>query len=311
MIPALLALPDQFDLIGVSSRDSDKGQAFASRFNTRYLGSYADAIQRPEVDAVYIALPNSLHYEWIKRSLERGLHVLVEKPLTCTHEQTIELNRLAASRDRSLVENFQFTKHSQIEEILKIISSGRLGGLRCMRSSFGFPPFKESNDIRYQKALGGGALLDVGVYPIRASQLILGNNLKVMAANLYIDQKKEVDIYGGAFLTQTDGPLFSEIAFGFDHFYQCSIELWGSKGRLTTNRLFTAPPDLSPTLTLETETGLETIQVKARNHFIFMLEHFHRSTQDRTIRETEYIQNRNQSRLVSETQKASTSGHGG
>jgi predicted dehydrogenase len=122
------------------------------------------------------------------------------------------------------------------------VDGGQIGELRCVRASFGFPPFPDAGNIRYQPELGGGALLDVGAYPIKISQILLGENLSVTAAKTFVDSEKCVDIWGGGFLSQNDGPLFSEIAFGFDHHYQCGIELWGSRGKLTANRLFTAPP---------------------------------------------------------------------
>ena len=199
-----------------------------------------------------------------------------------------------------LFENFQFRFHSQLKYILDIVNSGKLGELRCVRSSFGFPPFPDKDNIRYQKELGGGALLDAGAYPIKISQILLGEKLNVSASTLSVDKERGVDIWGGAFLKQGNGDLFSEIAFGFDHFYQCNVEIWGSNGKLSTNRIFTAKPGFKPEIIIETSEGKELITLDSDNHFKNMLDHFYNLCVDATDRQEEYRQNINQARLISE-----------
>jgi hypothetical protein len=187
-----------------------------------------------------------------------------------------------------------------LAEIKKIIESGGIGELRCVRSSFGFPPFPDAGNIRYQKELGGGALLDAGAYPIKISQLFLGNDLIVKAAKLFNDPKRGVDTWGGGFLEQTNGPLFSEIAFGFDHYYQCNVEFWGSKGKLTATRIFTAPAGFESELILESGNGLQSIKIPADDHFQNVLLHFGRLIGEPDLANEEYTQNINQSRLIEE-----------
>ena len=85
---------------------------------------------------------------------------------------------------------------------------------------------------------------------------------------------KDVDIWGGAYLKQKNGPMFAEIAFGFNNFYQCNLELWGSEGKIYTNRIFTAPPDFSPEIIIESINGNDIINVEPCNHFEKMLLHF-------------------------------------
>jgi dTDP-3,4-didehydro-2,6-dideoxy-alpha-D-glucose 3-reductase len=300
MIPAIISLNQHFNLIGIASRNLEKAAQFAEKANAKPYNSYEELIDDPLVDAVYIPLPNALHAQWIEIALGLGLHVLVEKSMACSYEEVRELNKIAKARSLVLLENFQFRFHTQLAFIKKILHEGTIGELRCMRSSFGFPPFPNENNIRYQKELGGGALLDVGAYPIKLSQIFLGENIDVKEANLYFDENKGVDIWGGAYLKQRDGVLFSEIAFGFDNFYQCNLELWGSKGKIYTNRIFTASPEHEPIIELETMAGKEMIKLPVDYHFKNMLMHFYDLIISKKGIKNEYLQNVNQARLIEE-----------
>ncbi|MEX2428347.1 MAG: Gfo/Idh/MocA family oxidoreductase [Bacteroidales bacterium] len=275
VIPAIQAMPEYYYLTGVSSRGLLKAKKYAEEFNIKPIEGYDKLINSDDIDAVYIPLPNNLHADYIEKALNKGLHVIVEKSLACHYADALRLNNLAKKRGLVLYENFQFRFHNQTTQILEMVRNGLIGELRAMRSSFGFPPFSDEDNIRYQKELGGGALLDAGAYTIMASQLFLGKELTVKAANLFTDSSLGVDIWGGGYLTQQNGKLFSEVAFGFDNHYQCGIELWGSEGKLTTNRLFTAPPGFKPTVEIETYKGKENIQMKEDNHFEKMLIHFY------------------------------------
>lgn len=300
VIPAMQSLEHEFNVLGLASRDATKATTCANKLGVSAVVGYDTLLNLADLHAVYIPLPNGLHAEWIEKSFNRGLHVLVEKSLACTLEEVTRLNELAASKGLALVENFQFRFHPQLKLIQEVVASGRLGELRCMRSSFGFPPFSDSGNIRYNKALGGGALLDAGAYTLKVSQLLLGLDLKVAAANLNQEKGSEVDIWGGAYLKQSGGAVFSEVAFGFDHHYQCSVELWGSKGRLTTNRIFTAPAGYEAEIIIESGMDREVVSVEPVNHFEKMLKYFHELVCGGASRDEEYLQNINQARLIEE-----------
>ncbi|MBV5340291.1 MAG: Gfo/Idh/MocA family oxidoreductase [Deltaproteobacteria bacterium] len=300
LIPAILDLKDEYCLKGVASRSGEIAKACAEQFGTESFTGYEELLDSGNLDAVYIPLPNALHSEWIKKALNSNIHVLVEKSLSCSFEDAQRLNQLAKEKHLVLVENFQFRFHRQLSIVKEIVAEGRIGELRCVRSSFGFPPFPDNDNIRYQKHLGGGALLDAGAYPVKIAQLFLGDDIEVKASSLYLDPECNVDIWGGAYLQQSNGPLFAELAFGFDHYYQCTLELWGSKGKLTATRIFTAPPGFSPEILLETAEGKEVISVESDNHFRNMLMHLHRLITTGKGLDAEYEQNIVQARLLEE-----------
>jgi len=284
----------------LASRSAERAEAFSRKFALESVVGYEGLLDSQDLDAVYIPLPNGLHAKWVEYALDRGLHVLVEKSLGCSFEEVNRLNDLAESRGLVLLENFQFRFHRQMSRVIDILKSGELGELRAMRSSFGFPPFPDASNIRYDSALGGGSLLDAGAYTLKISQLILGLDIEVLAANLFRTTGHEVDIFGGAHLRQQGGNAFSQVAFGFDQQYQCNLELWGSRGHLFTDRIFTAPPGHTCKISIETGPRKKVIEVEPDDHFQAMLRHFYDLIQGLADRKREYLENRNQSRLIAD-----------
>lgn len=298
IIPAIKSIPQQFLLSGIASRNFENAQLLGHYFQTQPFKSYDSLIDSGELDAVYIPLPNAMHAEWVDYALQKGIHVLVEKSLACSVLEVENLCSLARKNKLALVENFQFRFHRQLSRIKELLEDGEIGELRSLRSSFGFPPFTEPDNIRYQRSLGGGALFDAGAYTIKVTQEFLGSDLLVSGACLHENYEIGVDLWGGGFIHQRAGDLFSQISFGFDNFYQCELELWGSKGKLRANRIFTAPPGFSPDLIMETVDGTRSIKVPADNHFINMLLHFYRVIHNESLAEIEFSHNINQAKLI-------------
>lgn len=273
MAPAICNIKSN-KLIAVASRSLSKAQNFAEKFDCIGIKPYEKLIARPDINAIYIPLPTGKHYEYVKKCLEAGKHVLVEKSATETYEQALELCSLAENNNCLLVENFLFQFHSQHNYIKELIKSGIIGEIRCFRSSFGFPPFDIENNIRYNSKLGGGALLDAGAYTLKAVDFMLGANFKVVSSFLNYNKTFNVDWYGGGQLEASDQSKFAQVAFGFENYYQCNYEIWGSKGKITSTRAFTAKPGFKPEIILETENGVETIALDDDDQFTNMIIHF-------------------------------------
>lgn len=275
VIPAILSLPGRYKLTGIASRDLSKANISAAAFGGKAYGSYESLLIDPGIDAVYIPLPNALHYLYVMMALECGKHVMVEKSLGCSLNEVEQMVEMARARGLVLLENFQFRFHSQMATILQLVSDGVIGDLRSVRVAFGFPPFPDPANIRYSPELGGGALLDAGAYAIKITPYFLGKDIVVTEGSMTFDPARKVDIWGAGVLQQCNGPLFCHFAYGFDHFYQCSLELWGSVGKLGTNRIFTAPPNLRPKLLIETTDGVEERILPASDHFKNIMEYFY------------------------------------
>lgn len=154
-------------LVAVASRDAAKAQAYAASKDipTAY-GSYEDLLADPNIDAVYISLPNSLHCEWTVAAAQAGKHILVEKPMAVTLDEFDRMVAAAQANNVTLTEAFMYLHHPQTRRALEIIGAGTLGQVQTIHSWFHFylPP-ENSTNIRLNPALSGGSLWDVGVYP--------------------------------------------------------------------------------------------------------------------------------------------------
>ncbi|MEU5214497.1 Gfo/Idh/MocA family oxidoreductase [Streptomyces sp. NPDC020742] len=259
VLPAMAGCP-QTDLVAVAGRSPQRAQRFADRFGGAAT-SYQALLERDDVDAVYVSLPPALHAEWALRALHAGKHVLVEKPIGTTAAEAREVVALAEKRDLVLRENFMFLHHPQHEAVAALLNAGRLGGLRSLHSAFCFPPLP-SQDIRYVPGLGGGALLDAGVYPLRAAGMLLGPGLRVTGASTRVRRSDGLELSGQALLASPSGVL-ATVEFGFEHCYASSYRLWGEQARLTVDRAYTPPPAYQPVLTLEEQDHREQFVLPA------------------------------------------------
>lgn len=285
-LPAAALVPG-ISVAGVASRSGEKASRFAEEFDSTPL-TYDEMLDSPDIDAVYISLPTALHHEWTLRALRAGKHVLCEKPLTEDSDKTRELTELAAERNLVLRENFAFLHHPQHASVRELVDNGRLGEPRTLTATFGIPPLP-ANDIRYDRELGGGSLLDVGVYPIRAAHLLLGPNLSVAGAVLRMDDELDVDLAGHALLVSEDG-VFADLEFGFQHTYQSRYELWCSAATLGLDRAFTPPVDHRPVLRIDEQDHAEEIVLGASHQFRSSVESFSRAVLDGGPGEAEWLQ---------------------
>jgi predicted dehydrogenase len=164
---------DGVEVIAVGSRDRERGEAFAAEHGIdRVHGSYEDLLADPEVEAVYIPLPNAMHVPWSVQALGAGKHVLVEKPLSRSGAEAEAAFDAAAKADRLLVEGFMWRYHPQTEALVRL--AGEIGPLRVVRAAFGFPLGDDPGNVRLQSELDGGALMDVGCYCVSALRLLCG-----------------------------------------------------------------------------------------------------------------------------------------
>ncbi|MGW2206890.1 Gfo/Idh/MocA family protein [Streptomyces sp. NPDC001774] len=257
MLPAFAAGRD-ITVAAVASRDPAKARALAHTYGCRALHGYDAALEDDEIEAVYVPLPAALHAHWVRAALLAGKHVLAEKPLTTSRAETAELVALARSRGLALVENVMFPHHSQHAVARRLVEDGAIGELRSFQAAFTVPR-REPTDIRYRADLGGGALWDTGVYPVRAALLALGDGLRVAGAVALRGPKDEVDT-GGTVLLHTPAGVGAQLTYGLDDAYRNVYAYAGSRGRLTVERAFTPPADHVPVLRLE--SGGEVTEVR-------------------------------------------------
>ncbi len=302
VIPAIKSIED-FNLIAVASRTKDKANEYADEFKCEAIEGYDNLISRKDIEAVYLPLPTGLHLEYVVKCLESGKHVIAEKSLGMNYNEVELMVNKAKEKNLFLMENYMFEYHSQHKFVFDLIKNNEIGELRLFRSSFGFPPLPKDN-FRYDKALGGGSLLDAAGYPIKAAQIFLGTDATVKAANLFIDKSLDIDIFGSAYIS-SNSSIAAEIGFGFDNFYQCNYEIWGSKGKITAERAFTPQPTYSPKIILEKDNDRKEYLIEPDNHFINILNEFSRAIKEKDF-ESHYKKLLNQAKLQEEIRLLST-----
>jgi predicted dehydrogenase len=287
---------DAIELVAISSRDAIKAKDFASLFGCEAIHGYSALVNREDIDLVYVPLPTGLHAEWVAKCLESRKHVLVEKSMSLSLSEAETLVDCARRNMVLLKENYMFAYHAQQQAVRRLMAS-RVGTVRIFRANFGFPPLPLGN-FRYDAALGGGALLDCGGYVLKAIEVFFPGAKATVQSAALTNSNSGVDIAGAAMLTvEADGMIFpAQVAFGFDHRYQCSIEVWGSKARLYTDRTFTAGPGVGPSAFLDTPEGTERIGLPSDNHFRNILVHAAEVVASGVF-EVEYEQSLRQARL--------------
>lgn len=276
----------QDKIVEQQTREHAKAQAFIEQYGGEIIVGYGNLVTSNKIDAAYIPLPPALHYKWAKIAFEAGKHVFVEKPSTTCLADTDSLIEIASKKGLALHENYMFIYHNQLQALQNVVASGEIGDVRLYRITFGFP-LRQLNDFRYNKKLGGGALLDAGGYCMKYANWLLGGDAKIVTAQTNYIEGFEVDMYGSATMVNTNGRVV-QIAFGMDNDYKCDIEIWGSKGTITSGRILTAPAGFVPKFTIKKNQDIETRDLPVDDAFLKSIERFVACVENANTREEEY-----------------------
>ena len=237
------------DVVAIASRSLPKAQLAAERLRIpRAYGSYEELLADPDVDAIYNPLPNHLHVPWSIRALEAGKHVLCEKPIATSAAEAETLIEVAARTGRWVQEAAMVRTHPRWLGARDLVRQGRIGELRSIAGFFSY--FNESpTNVRHDPAMGGGALLDIGFYPITLARFMFETEPVRVVGALEIDPRFQVDRLASAIL---------EFAAGHAIF-TCStqlaphqnVELLGTRGRIGMDTPWSMPNDRPSRLVVE------------------------------------------------------------
>jgi predicted dehydrogenase len=229
------------EVTAIASRDRSKAEDAARALGiAKAYGSYEELLADPQIDAIYNPLPNQLHVPWSIKAAEAGKHVLCEKPLSLT---VAEARQLLAARDRAKVkigEAFMVRTHPQWLRVRELVASGHIGQLRAVTGFFSYFN-KDPANIRNIPQYGGGAVMDIGCYPINTSRFIFAEEPSRVMGLVERDPQLKVDRLTSAMLDFPSGQST----------FTCSMQLvpyqrsqfFGTKGRIEIEIPFNAPPD--------------------------------------------------------------------
>ncbi len=230
------------EIVAIASSRIEKAQAAAMKLGIqKAYGSYEDLLNAPEIDAVYIPLPNHLHVSWSIKALEAGKHVLCEKPLAMTATEAHKLLGTAEKYPKlKIMEAFMYRHHPQWQRARQMIDEGRIGDLRTIQSFFSYYNTDMAN-IRNIAEFGGGGLMDIGCYCISLSRFIFGAEPKRICGIMEFDPKSETDRLSSGILDFGRGTSTFTCATQLAPFQR--VNIFGTDGQIEIKIPFNAPPN--------------------------------------------------------------------
>jgi xylose dehydrogenase (NAD/NADP) len=258
---------DSADVVAVASRDGARAQAFADAHGIpRVHGSYEALLADPEVEAVYIPLPNSMHVEWTMHALRAGKHVLCEKPFDRRPAQVERAFDLAEEQGLVLSEAFMWRHNPQTARLRELLDEGAIGELRLVRAAFSFLLARDG-DVRLDPALHGGSLMDIGCYAVSGARFVCGGEpLRVMAETVVGPTGVDLRLTG---VLRFAGDVLATIDCGFDMTSRSELEVTGTEGRIVL-----ADPwhCIAPRIVVERGLEQEIVEVAPADSYALELE---------------------------------------
>jgi predicted dehydrogenase len=229
------------EVVAIGSRDAERARAAADRHGIAHVhGSYEALLADPDVDAVYVPLPNHLHAEWTLAAARAGKHVLCEKPLALTAADAERMIEGCRAEGVVLMEAFMYRLHPSWVAARELVAAGRIGRLAAVSSWFSYYNDDPAN-IRNVRAYGGGALLDIGCYSVNLSRMLFGAEPTRVEASVVRDPASGVDVLTSGLLEFADGVATFTCSTRTEPDQQ--VHLYGTEGRISIPIPFNIPPD--------------------------------------------------------------------
>ncbi len=260
------------DLVGVASRSVSTAQIRASETQARKaFGTYQEMLDDPEIEAIYIGVPNGLHEEWVLKAAEAGKHILCEKSLTLNSASARIMTNACNEANVLLMESFMYRHHPQWEMIKAVIREGKIGDVRLVRAGLS-GVLQDTHNHRWSAQLGGGALYDLTCYSVNVARMLYDREPLSVCAVADRGTREKVDCLSVAIMDFGYGRM--AIASGslstFNHQY---VEIEGTLGRITVERPF-IPGWERAAVVIEHGMSRDRIEVPGANHFLHQMEHF-------------------------------------
>ncbi len=263
---------ERAEVVAIAARDPERARAFAEEHGIAQVdASYEALVRNPDVDAVYNPLPASLHAEWTLEALRHGKHVLCEKPFASNASEAEQMVEAARESRLILLEAFHYRYHPLADRILEVAASGAIGEFREIEAAF-CAPIPDTEDIRYDLSLGGGATMDLGCYPIHWCRLVAGAEPTVLGAEAR-EEPSGIDVTMTAELRfPEDVRCKVHCSMAADVGFQAFLQVTGSKGVLRADNPLV--PHFGHKLRLTIDGNEKAEQIEGRTTYDHQLEAF-------------------------------------
>lgn len=268
-------------VVAIASRDANKARAAAQVLGLpKAYGSYAELLGDAEIEAVYIPLPNHLHVPWSLAALEAGKHVLCEKPIACSAADAYQLVTAARRYPRlKLMEAFMYRFHPQWQAVRQLIQQGAIGPLRTIDVFFSYFN-RDPDNIRNRTDVGGGALMDVGCYPVCLARWLYGGEPRRVTAVFDYDPDFRTDRMMHGCLEFPQGLATFTAATQLPYFHRVNVV--GLTGRIELEAPFNPAPNQSARLWLHTPQGTRELTAAPCDQYTLQGDAFSQAIQEQT-----------------------------
>lgn len=272
VIPAMQA-GSLCDVVAIASRNKDQGKMVAGRLNIPVVyDSYEKLLNDPQIDAVYIPLPNHLHVEWAIKSLQAGKHVLCEKPIGLSLAEAKQLLQVAEEKPQlKIMEAFMYRFHPQWQKARRMVNEGMIGELKTIQSFFSYYNTDPKN-IRNQKEAGGGGMMDIGCYCVSISRFIFGKEPVKVSGIVEYDPVLETDRIASGILDFSTGTATFTCSTQLAPYQR--VNIMGTEARIEIEIPFNAPTDKPTRIWLHTKEGTEDIIFDTANQYTIQCDFF-------------------------------------
>ncbi len=263
---------DTTEILAIASRSEEKSRDFAVKYGIKkWYGSYDKLLEDPDIDAVYIPLPNHLHAEYSIKAAKARKHILCEKPLTMNYKEAVDIAAVAKDNGVLLMEAFMYRFHPQWTKARELVLSGELGNIITTFCHFAYDNRDPSN-IRNVKKYGGGALLDTGVYAVSSSRFLMNLEPERVFCTITQDSSTGIDIHTSGILDY--GTTRSLFTVSTRTFADQRIRVFGSSGKLSVEVPFNMYSDIPGQLTVATSIGAREVYTETADQYLLQFDAF-------------------------------------
>ncbi|OQP06149.1 oxidoreductase [Geobacillus sp. 46C-IIa] len=279
MIPAIRRV-DHAEVVAIASESGKAREAARELGIPKAYDHYEQLLDDPDIDAVYIPLPNSLHAEWTIKAAKKKKHVLCEKPAAICEADVRRMIEGCEKNGVLFMEAFMYQFHPQHERVKQLLADGVIGDIKYMRTHFSFYLPDRATNIRMNPELGGGSLFDVGCYCVHSTRHILGAEPMELFVQSRFGTHRAVDLTTNGWMRMESGVL-AQFTCSFDMLFQNEYEVVGTKGKIVVSRAYR--PDIDGgegRITIVTADGSEREETVSGDQYALQIEHFSRAILD-------------------------------